>query len=239
MESDLIKAAALLDEATIRDIMLKESPPTDENICMMGILNIYYIVYANYVLAAGTGFTTEKANHIRDHVKGRSATILDFFESTYPIKKAFRDSGFLQWGSWTAEAPENIEDYFESPEEVLLKAGFRKIDLDLWTACLCFDLVEIRVLLACGADPDVHIPFALSEKDLPLAENYREIYETNCASWHASGYSSDFFDCYNGFEYWECSAGQKDIDIPDSYLPALIQAAANQIIYNYLRPHSA
>lgn len=234
MESDLLKAAALLDEKVIKELMLEDSAPDSENCCMMGVLNIYYIVYANYVLAMGTGFPTDRENAIRDQIKIKAKSILDFFESTYPINKALRDSGFLQWGSWMAEYPENIEESFDSSEEVLLKAGFRKVDLDLWLACTRYDLAEVRVLLARGANPNVEIPYALTEDQLPLIKNYRQEYDTDCALWHSCRYSADFFQCYDGFEYWECSIEKRDMKVEDSYISALIQSAAYQIIYNYL-----
>lgn len=234
MESDLLKAAALLDEKSIKEIMLESSAPGSDDCCMMGVLNIYYIVYANYVLAKGTGFPTDGENAIRDQIEVKSKSILNFFESMYPINKALRDSGFLQWGSWMAEHPEDIEESFDSSEEVLLKAGFRKLDLDLWLACARYDLAEVRVLLARGGNPRVEIPYALTEDQLPLIKDYRQEYETDSAMWHAGRYSTDFFQCYDGFEYWKCSVENRDIKLEDSYISALIQSAAYQIIYNYL-----
>lgn len=237
--TDLIKAAAFLDKETICKIMLKELPPDSPENCMMGVLNIYYIVYANYLLAQGIEFNNPEHQKVCNVIRQRSQEILEFFESAYPIRKSQREFGFLQWGSWMSEPEDTtIEDEFESPEELLIKAGFRKIDLDLWLACQTFDLFKAKILLASGANPNVHIPRCIREEDIPLLENYRSKYETDSVLWHVSGYSADFFDCYNGYEYWKCGACGGDTDITDSYLPCLVQSAAFQIFYNTILPYS-
>lgn len=236
---DLLKAAAFLDKETICKIMLEDSPPGNSDNCMMGILNIYYIVYANHLLARGTGFSKPEHQKVCDIIKERSKEILDFFESTYPISKSQRDIGFLQWASWMAQPEDTtIENEFESSEETLLDAGFRKIDLDLWLACRKLDLFSATILLTTGANPNVHIPFCLHKEDLPLKKDYRHEYETDCVLWHVGGYSADFFDCYNGYEYWDCGVNGRDLELGESYLPCLVQSAAYQIFYNIIQRYS-
>lgn len=88
--TDLIKAAAFLDKETICKIMLKESPPDSPENCMMGVLNIYYIVYANYLLAQGIEFNNPEHQKVCNEIRQRSQEILEFFESAYPIRKSQR-----------------------------------------------------------------------------------------------------------------------------------------------------
>ena len=237
--SELLKAAALLDKDTISRIMLRDAPPDAPDMCMMGVLNIYYIVYANYILANGTEFNRPEDDGIRLIVRRRSEKILEFFESVYPIRRSKSDIGFLQWASWMGEPDEtSIEDEFETSEELLLRAGFRKKDLDLWLACRKFDLFEARLLLASGANPNVHIPFCLREDNVPLPGDYRDIFDTDCVLWHTGAYAADFFECFNGMEYWKCAVFGGDISITKSYVPSLLQSAAYQIFYDAVLPYS-
>lgn len=237
--SDLIKAAALLDKETVSSIMLRESPPGNSDNCLMGILNIYYIIYANHLLANGIMFNDPDHQRVCIEIRKRSQQILDFFESTYNFRKSQRDIGFLQWAGWMSEPDDTtIEDEFDSSEETLLCAGFRKMDLELWLACQKFDLFSAKMLLASGANPNVQIPHCLRKEDLPLDEDYVDNYGTDSVLWHVGGYSADFIDCYNGYEYWNCAVNGGDIEISESYLPCLIQSAAFQIFYNAVLPYS-
>lgn len=237
--SILIKAAAFLDKNTICRIMLEESPPGNSGNCIMGILNIYYIVYANHLLANGIEFNEAERQEVCKAIRERSEEILDFFESTYNISKSQRDIGFLRWASWTVEPDDTtIEDIFESSEETLIKAGFRKIDLDLWLACQKFDLLEATKLLASGANPNVHIPMYLHDEGLPLPPNYWKNYDTDNVIGHVGEYSEIFFDVYNGYDYWDCGVNGGDIEICESYLASLIESAAFQIFYNTVLPYS-
>lgn len=236
---DLIKAAAFLDKDAIRETFLRIYPEGSTDICMIGILNIYYIVYANYVLANGVDFIDREEQKVCESVRQRSQEILDFFESTYPIDKSQRDTGFMQWANWMAESEDyTIQDEFDSPEDVLLKAGFRKIDLNLWLACQRYDLSQVRVLLDSGANPDVSIPYSVGDKDIPLPDEYEFDIETSSVISNAGTYLGDFFYCYDGFDYWKCGVNGLDRDIDDSYLPCLIEPAAYQIIYNTVLPYS-
>ncbi len=211
--------------------MKRDAPPGDSSTCSFGILNLYWLVYSNYVLL-NNNVCSKNSQPILNICLEKCKRILNFFEDSYSIPPD-KDIAFLNWASlFFSMGEEDIYDCVFTSRNTLKKAGFRDIDMDLYVACVSFDLARVRNLIAQGADPNVLFPCDISDEQLPLSENYADDIEIDCVSGHVLQWIYDFFDCYDGMKYWEAAALGVEINIAESYLYEIGQSAANQVLYN-------
>lgn len=232
----LIRDIALLQVDRVIETEKLESPPHDSNNCIFGILNNYWMVYANYVLLSEEGWS-EKAKPIVDSCLIKCKKILAFFEESYPIPKD-KDLAFSKWvRRLFGEDIEDIDDCIYSSRDILVKAGFRDMDIDLYVACSDMDLARTRSLIKQGADPNVLLPWSLTPQSLPLPKDYSNKMEVDSVERYVGGWSCDFLDCYCGFAYWEAAYKNTEIDVSKDYPVEVCKPAVFQVIYNTVLPN--
>lgn len=227
----LIKSVAVLDADKVIEIMSRDS----NRGCLYGVLNIYWLVYANYLLLNQGGWGDKQT--IVDKCLERCNKILSFFEANFPIPRD-KDLSFMEWAqNFGPSYAVDIDDCVFTTRDVLIKAGFRDVDMDLYVACEQFDLPKVRLLMSNGANPDVDFPCEISEDDLPLPEDYVDALEVDSVGLWVKEWACGFVDEDFGMDYWSAAASGTQIVVPKSYIPDLCKSAAYQVLYNALYPN--
>ena len=219
------------------ETMTRISPPKGSHNCIFGILNLYFIAYANYILLLSYG-DSEDSRPIINGCRQKCKRILDFFESSYPIPED-KDLAFLTWMADISPCGkyDDIKDCVFTNRDTLRKAGFRDLDIDLYVACENFDLSLVRSLIRQGADPNVLFPCDISENDLPLRDDFADEIKVTCAKWHVGQLACDFTNCYYGMSYWKAAVEGDDIDVNTSYIHSVLNPAANQVLFDAISPN--
>lgn len=193
------------------------------------VTELYWMSYANLMILNSNGWEKELLPVI-SAVTDRCKTLLAFYETIIKVPDD-KNLGFMEYAKTYCAHYDSIEDAVFTEKELLLKLGYREIDMDLCVAGENFDLQKVRQLLQRGADPSVEFPCEITEEDLPVADDDENIERYSLLS-QAGMYASDFIDVSEGLKYWRAAASGVDIDICDNYgyLMSLLQSASYQVL---------
>lgn len=193
------------------------------------VKELYWLSYANLVILNSEGWKKELLPVIST-VTDRCKTLLAFYETIIKIPKD-KNLGFMEYAKTFCRHCDRIEDVVFTDKDLLIKLGYREIDMDLCVAAENFDLQKVRQLLQQGADPYVEFPCEITEEDLPVEDDDENIERFSIIS-QADMYASDFIEVSEGLKYWRAAANGVDIDIRDDYeyLMNLLQSASYQVL---------
>lgn len=229
--NELFQAAINLDIDKIKEYI--NVIPLNRLKCK-DIQDIYFISLGYFLLANGK--FSPKYQPTADKIKYRARNILELLDSIMSTKHSDMIIPFMNWAKQVAFEDDNsdFEDSFFTKEDVLLRAGFRKIDLQLYIECERFNYSNVKDLLEKGANPDISLPFELKEENLPLPNDYTEIYETDSAIGHTVEYACSFFDIHDGMRDFENILNGKTMTNVNSQIINLMTCAANLLLYQLL-----